>query len=122
MESNEFIYVVFIVVILLSGFTFIGMGLFLGRRKIKEIDKIVHGAEIPDDSDSIFFKGFRLMNYGGAFAWRFGAKRSKLLYLRNHFDERFQRPFKIFFWLVVICCSLIIVIFVLDKLFLKITD
>ena len=69
-----------------------------GQEKIKEIDRLVCGYEIP--SDSIFFQGFRMMNYGGAFAWRWAAKRSQLFYIRDQFDKKFQWPFVIYYWLV----------------------
>lgn len=104
---------------LLCGFTFIGMALYLGRKKIKEIDRVVLGYEIPNDGDSIFYKGMRLMNYGGAFTWRFGAKRSKLLYLRDRFDKRFQRPFKVFFLLGAGAFVFMIVLIVMDKWLLE---
>jgi hypothetical protein len=85
-------------IIMLGGFVFIGLGLYLGRSKIKIIDQVVLGYEIANDSDNIFYKAMRLMNYGGAFVWRMGAKRSKLLYLNDRFDKKFQRPFKLFFF------------------------
>lgn len=92
---------------IICGFAFIGLGLFLARGKLIEIDRVVLGHEIPRSSDNIFYKGIRLMNYAGAFAWRLGASRSRLLYLRDKFDVKFQQPFKIYFWLIIISvCSL----------------
>jgi len=104
---------------LLCGFTFIFMTFLLGKSKIKEIDRLVFGYEVS--SDSIFHKGLRLMNYSGAFAWRFGAKRSKLLHIRDQFDKNFQRPFIIYFWLVVTGTSALIISVILDKFVLRVT-
>jgi len=98
------------------------MTIYLGKHRIKSIDKVVLGYEIPNEADSIFYKGIRLMNYSGAFAWHFGAKRSKLLYLRDKFDTQFQRPFKIFFRLVVSGGFGMVVLYILDEFFLHITQ
>jgi len=109
----------FLAVGLLCGFTFIFMAFYLRRKKIKEIDRLVYGTEIS--SDSIFHQGLRLMNYGGAFAWRFGAKRSKLLYIREQFDNRFQRPFIVYFWLVIASVSASTIAILLNKFALHVT-
>ena len=94
----------------------IGVAFYLGKNKIKDIDRLVYGFEIADDS--IFFYGLRLMNYGGAFAWRLGAKRSKLIYLREKFDKKFQRPFIIYFYLMVSGGFSAILLFILSKFYL----
>jgi len=95
------------------------MGLNLGRSKVKEIDRFVYGYEIT--SDSIFYLILRLPAYGGAFAWRWGAKRSKLLHIRDQFDKRFQRPFIITFYLYTIGSVSMILLIIWDKFFLHIT-
>ena len=74
---------------------FFGMVFYLGRDKIKEVDKFVIGHE--------YHIGFRLqgicvMSYGGAFAWRWAAKRGHLLEIRDEFDPHFQRPFILAFY------------------------
>ena len=97
-----------------------GLAFYLGRNKIKEIDRLVYGFEIP--SDSIFYQGFRLMGYGGAFAWYFSAKRSKLLYIREKFDEKFQRPFKLYYWLMLGGALLMVFTILLDKFYLHFTS
>lgn len=121
MNLNQIIYIVLVLTIVVCGFIFIGLVFYIGRKKIKEIDRIVLGKEVPKDSDSIFYKGMRLMNYGGAFAWRLGAKRSKLLHLRDHFDKNFQLPFKLFFLLGIVGACLIVLLFLLDKFLLHVT-
>ncbi len=119
MTIIEVLFLGFLSLGLLCGFTVIFMTFFLGRKKIKEIDRLVYGYEIS--SDSIFYKGLRLMNYGGAFAWRFGAKRSKLLYIRERFDKNFQRPFIIYFWLVITCSLASAIAILLDEYVLRAT-
>jgi len=118
-KINELILIYLAAAFLFSGFAFIFMAFFLGRKKIKEIDRLVYGSEIS--GDSIFHQGLRLMNYGGAFAWRFGAKRSKLLYIRERFNKRFQRPFIIYFWLVIISVSSLTIAILLKKFVLHVT-
>lgn len=86
---------------------------------MKEVDRIVYGYEIP--SDSIFFQLLRIPQYGGAFAWRWSAKRSSLLHIRDHFDKSFQRPFIITFHLLWIGTMGMILGVILDKFFLQVT-
>ncbi len=100
-------------------FAAIGMTFYLGRTKMKEIDKLVYGFEIP--SDSIFFMMQRMSHYVGPFVCRWCAKRSGSLYIRDHFDKKFQRPFIITHYLFVIGGSLMILAVVLDKFFLQVT-
>jgi len=119
MKNLETIFWTLNILVLIGGFVVIGMTFYLGRNRIKEIDQLVLGYEVS--SDSIFHKGLRLMNYSGAFAWRFGAKRSRLLYIRDQFDKNFQRPFIIYFWLVVTGTSTLIVSVILDKFVLRVT-
>lgn len=85
----------------------------LGRSKVKEIDKIVHGFEIP--GDNIFYKLQRIPSYGAAFAWKWGARRSGMEKIRGDFDKEFQRPFIITFWLFAIGIIVMIVAILLDK-------
>ena len=92
---------------------------YLGRNKVKEIDKLVYGFEIP--SDSIFYKVQRIPSYGGAFAWRWGAKRNKIEYIRDKFDKGFQKPFILTFWLFVIGVVALLIVFLIDKFYLHIT-
>jgi len=119
MKSPEPIFWTISVLTLICGFTAIGMSFYLGRSKVKEIDRLVHGHEIT--SDSIFYLILRLPAYGGAFAWRWGAKRSKLLHIRDHFDKKFQRPFIITFYLFTIGSISMILLIIWDKFFLHIS-
>lgn len=100
---------------LVCGFTAIFVTFYLGRSKIKEIDRLVFGYEIS--GDSVFYQGFRLMDYGGAFAWRFNARRIGKEWIRERFDKKFQRPFVIRFWLVFITGGFLILGIILDKYF-----
>ncbi len=100
MRDDELIFLCFLGVGLICGFIFIFMTFYLGRRRIKEIDRVVFGYEIS--SDSIFYQGLRLMDYGGTFAWRFYARRIGKEWMRERFDKKFQRPFIIRFWLMII--------------------
>ena len=107
------------VLFMLSGFITIAMAFYLGRHKVKEIDRLVYGYEIA--GDSIFFQIMRIPHYGDAFAWHFYARRCHLLPIRDHFDKKFQRPFMVtsfFAWIGII--SMIIGV-ILDKFFLHIT-
>ena len=92
------------------------MTFYLGRTKMKEIDRLVYGYEIP--SDSIFFQLLRLPQYGGAFTWHWAAKRSSLLHIRDNFDKKFQRPFIITFYLFITGFIAMILGVILDKFFL----
>jgi len=118
MTLNVLIYICIWLAIFLCGVIAIGMTFYLGKSKGKEVDQLVYGYEIP--SDSIFHKILRLPNYGGAFSSRWFAKRAHLLYIRDHFDKKFQRPFIITHYLFMIGGISIIVLFILDELFLHV--
>ena len=72
---------------------------YLGRRHVKAVDKLVYGSTIPNDS--IFFQLLRIPNYGGAFSWKFSARRNRLEAMVKQFDSAFKRPFIITFWCMV---------------------
>ncbi|MCI0507317.1 MAG: hypothetical protein L0Z73_14570 [Gammaproteobacteria bacterium] len=91
---------IFVTIFLVCAFAGIALVFYLGRHHVKEIDRIVYGFDVP--SDSIFFKIQRIPTYGGAFVWRWGAKRSGLAKIRDKFDKKFKIPFIITFWLFVI--------------------
>ncbi len=46
---------------------------YIGRTRIKEIDKVVYGYEFPNDS--IFALIIRVPSYAGAFLWKWSAKK-----------------------------------------------
>ena len=74
-----------------SWFLFIGLLFYIGKTRIKEIDKAVLGYEFPHDS--IFALGLRVPNYAGGFMWKWSARRSHLEGKIEHFDARFRWPF-----------------------------
>ena len=120
MALNELIFTCVWLAIFLCGFAAIAMTFYLGRSKIKEIDRLVYGQEIP--SDGISFQIMRLPKYGGAFASHWIAKRCHLLHIRNHFDKKFERPFIITHHLFMIGFIVMILLFVLDKLYLHVAN
>ena len=74
------------------GFVFIGLLFYIGKTRIKEIDKAVLGYEVPHDS--IFYLIIRVPNYAGGFMWKWSARRTGLEGKIEHFDARFRWPFK----------------------------
>ena len=119
MHILQIITSILALVFVLCGFAVIGMAIYLGRSKVKEIDRLVYGSEI--DSDSIFFKIMRIPHYGGAFSWRFYARRSQLLEIRDGFNRRFQLPFMITFYLGWVGFFSMVAGIVLDEFFIGAT-
>ena len=119
MQSFELFFWIWAVLTLLCGFAAIGMTFYLGRSKVKEIDRLVYGYEMP--SDSIFNLILRLPTYGAAFASPWVAKRASLLHIRNHFDKKFERPFIITHYLFMVGGISMVLLIIVDKLFLHIT-
>ncbi len=91
----------------------IGMTFYLGKSKVKEIDRLVYGRKIRNDS--IFHLILRLPNYGWAFTSPWFAKRSSLLHIRNHFDKQFERPFIITHYLFMVGGISVLLLFILDQ-------
>ena len=73
------------------GIIFIGLLFYIGKTRIKAIDKVVLGYEFPHDS--IFALIVRVPNYAGGFMWKWSARRSGLEGKIEHFDARFRWPF-----------------------------
>ena len=119
MTLNQLIYVCLWLAILICSFIAIGMTFYLGRSKVKEIDRLVYGYEMP--SDSIFNLILRLPTYGAAFASPWIAKRASLLHIRNHFDKKFERPFIITHYLFMTGGISMVLLIIVDKFFLNIT-
>ena len=119
MSLNQWIYFSILILILICAFVGIGMTFYLGRNKMKKIDQLVYGSEIP--YDSIFYQLLRLPRYGGAFASRWGARRAHLLSIRDQFDKKFQRPFIVTYYLLMVGGISMVWLFRLDNLFLNIT-
>ncbi len=105
MEAEKLIFVIFVMLAVLSGFIVIGLMFFIGKTRIKAIDKVVWGYEFPNDS--IFALMLRVPNYGGAFLWKWSAKRSGLEGKIEQFDAKFRWPFKAVMLLTIfgITCS-----------------
>ncbi len=117
MRGDVLIFLCLLGIGLICAFVSIFMTLYLGRTKIKEIDRVVFGYEVP--INNFLYLGTRMMNYGGGFAWRWSAKRSGILPIRDHFDKKFQRPFIINFWLVFAGIFFIALAILWQKLFLN---
>ncbi len=111
----ELLSVALVGIAVIGGFSLIAMTLYLGRRHVQKVDRAVLGYELPTDIVSL---ALRVPNYAGGFAWRFSARRTKLAGKIEHFDRKFQRPFIITFWLMIISGCAMILGVVIDKLFL----
>ena len=72
-------------------FISIGLTFYIGKTRIKEIDKAVLGYEFPHDS--IFALMLRVPNYAGGFMWKWSARRGHLEGKIEHFDAKFRWPF-----------------------------
>ncbi|VAW49892.1 hypothetical protein MNBD_GAMMA04-169 [hydrothermal vent metagenome] len=64
---------------------------YIGRTRIKKIDKVVYGCEFPNDN--IVAVAIRTVNYGMPFLWKWHAKRSGLDGKIDGFDSHFRWPF-----------------------------
>ncbi len=91
MEIAQIILAVLALAAVTAAFLMIVLIFYIGRTRIKEIDKMVYGFEFPNDS--IFALGLRVPNDGGAFLWKWSEKRSGLEGKIEHFDKRFRWPF-----------------------------
>jgi len=110
MSNIEAIMISFSVAGSLCIFIAIGLMFYIGKTRIKEIDKAVLGYEYPHDS--IFSLMLRIPNYGGGFLWKWSAKRGKLQGKIEHFDSKFKWPFVLSFLLMMagIFCLIISVL------------
>lgn len=99
METSQLILMILFLFVIGSGFLMITLLFYIGRTRIKEIDKVVYGYEFPHDS--IFALGLRVPNYGSAFLWKWSAKRSGLEGKIEHFDKNFRWPFIAVFLLMI---------------------
>jgi len=91
MTFYQTISLVFAGLFLASSFIAIILLFFIGKTRIKEIDKAVLGYEFPHDS--IFALIIRAPNYASAFLWEWSAKRTHLQGKIEHFDNKFRWPF-----------------------------
>jgi len=113
MSTNLVISFVLAGLFVISAFLMIGLMFYIGRTRIKEIDKVVYGYEFPHDS--IFALGLRVPNYGSAFLWKWSAKRSGLEGKIEHFDKRFRWPFIAAFLLMIFGCLMLIAAVLFDS-------
>lgn len=115
MINVEMVTLILGIMALVAGFTMIGLLFYIGKTRIKEIDKAVLGYEFPHDS--IFALIIRVPNYAGGFMWKWSARRGHLEGKIEHFDQKFQWPFKAVMILAIfgiICFGIGIA---LDKIF-----
>ena len=104
------------IIFILGSFTTIGMVFYLGKRHVKEIDRVVYGHEFPNDS--IFALLVRIPNYAGAFTFQWSAKRSRLADKIEQFDNSFRKPFIITYWLMIVSAGALLLGILIEKLFL----
>jgi hypothetical protein len=98
-----------------SGIIAIGLLFYIGKTRIKEIDKAVLGYEFPHDS--IFALIIRVPNYAGGFMWKWSARRGHLEGKIEHFDQKFQWPFKAVMVLMILVLVCFGVGIALDKIY-----
>lgn len=110
---------VFAVNFLICAFAGIAMTYYIGRRHIKEVDRVALGCEIK--GDSIFYQMLRIPNYTLAFIWPLYAKRGGLQEICNRFDKKFKRPFVIHLWLAVVSVGSLVIGILLDKYYIHLS-
>ncbi len=113
MGSSQIILTVLFLLGVMPMFLMAALAFYAGRTRIKEIDKIAHGFEIPHDS--IFFLVMRVPNYGGALLWKWYAKRIGLAGKIEHFDRRFRWPFIAAFLLMLFGGLMLIIMVLFDN-------
>ncbi len=116
MISLESIFITLGLSGLILSFTAIGLMFFIGKTRIKKIDKVVYGYEFPHDS--IFAQMIRVPSYGGAFLWEWSAKRSGLKGKIEHFDKSFQWPFKAVLVLSFVSIACFILAYIIQNYFI----
>jgi len=112
MASELIVFFILLGLTISAAFLMIALMFYIGRTRIKEIDKVVYGYEFPHDS--IFALGLRVPNYGSAFLWKWSAKRSGLEGKIEHFDKRFRWPFIAVFLLMIFGLSMMIAMVLVD--------
>lgn len=103
----EIVELIIFGIFILSGFIAIGMIFYIGKTRVKEIDRAVLGYEYPNDS--IFALLLRVPNYAGGFLWKWSARRTGLEGKIEHFDKKFRRPFIASFLLMILSMVCLIV-------------
>jgi len=113
MGTSQIILTILTLLAVMAGLLIIPLAFYAGRTRIKEIDKIAHGFEIPHDS--IFFIVMRVPNYGGALLWKWYARRIGLEGKIEHFDKHFRWPFIAAFLLMLFGGLMLIVMVLFDS-------
>ncbi len=107
-----------LILVLLSmfcGLISFGFLFYIGKTRVKEIDKAVLGYEFPHDS--IFALMLRVPNYAGGFMWKWSARRGRLEGKIEHFDAEFRWPFIAFMVLTIVGLSSLVIGIILQKIF-----
>ena len=91
MTTAEIVVFVLYLLSFVCGVFMLALLFFVGKTRIKKIDKVVYGYEFPHDS--IFALMIRVPSYAGGFIWKWSAKRTGLTGKIEHFDWRFRWPF-----------------------------
>ena len=71
------------------------------------------------DDDSIFYIMLRIPNYMLIFMWPLYAERGGSAEIRKQFDKRFQRPFRIYFWLIIVSVCAFTAAVILQKYYFQ---
>ena len=117
MSTGETVVLALYLMSMLCGMVMIGLLFYVGKTRIKKIDKAVLGYEFPNDS--IFALIIRVPGYAGGFMWKWSAKRTGLTGKIEHFDLRFRWPF-VTIMVLAITMFLLVVIGTMIKSYLGI--
>ncbi|MBL1261928.1 MAG: hypothetical protein COB33_015575 [Thiotrichaceae bacterium] len=115
MSPNQVIFLVLMGLFISSEFISLALMFYIGRTRVKEIDKVVYGYEFPHDS--IFALMIRVPNYASGFLWKWSARRSGLEDKIEHFDKRFRWPFIAAFLLAIFGMVCLIIALLFEKYF-----
>jgi len=116
MEIEKKIFMAVFFLCIVSGLIALIIIAVLGRTKMKEVDKYLHGSTFQHDS--IFFQLLRFSQYSYFFISHWVAKRGGYLELYEHFDDKFKRPFRLAFLFNTLTVFFIVVLAILDKYYL----
>ena len=117
MSYEVILFLVFCISGLLATIISVGLMFYIGKTRIKQIDKVVYGYEFPHDS--IFALMIRVPNYASGFMWKWSAKRSGLEGKIEQFDNKFKKPFILSFVLVFFGVACFVAAILMEKLVLE---
>ena len=115
MSIGEAVSIILALIFVFCEFTAIGLLFYIGKTRIKAIDKAVLGYEFPHDS--IFALIIRVPNYAGGCMWKWSARRGHLEGKIEHFDARFRWPFIVAMVLTLIGMFSLVIGIILQKVF-----